>query len=144
MGAMPENARRVMAAFFFTSDGLVGTAGPNRCLVAKELSMISPSKRTSAEDRGQIQAGRTEDKTPGFDPAAAPQETDAEAGDGANPTGPATRHEARFTNQASFANAMRRPDNASGLNPGRRGPVLVIAAAVVLAAAVFLLAALLG
>ena len=116
--------------------------------------MISPSKRTPAEDRGQIQAGQIqagqvqagmpEDKTPGFDPAAAPEETDAEAGDAANPARPATRHEAKFTNQASFANAMRRPEDASGLHPGRKGPVLVIAAAVVLAAAAILLAALLA
>ncbi|WFP62160.1 hypothetical protein [Mesorhizobium sp. WSM4904] len=102
------------------------------------------SKRTPAEDRGQIQAGMTGDKTPGFDPAAAPQETDAEAGDAADTTGPATQHEPKFTNQASFANAMRRPENASGLQPGTKGPVLVIAALVILAAAAFLLAALLG
>jgi hypothetical protein len=33
-----------------------------------------------AQIRGDIQAGRTRDKRPGFDPAAAPLETDAEAG----------------------------------------------------------------
>jgi hypothetical protein len=123
---------------------LLEQQGRTEVWLRRSYRMISPSKRTPAEDRGQIQAGRTEDKTPGFDPAAAPLETDAEAGDAANPARPATRHEAKFTNQASFANAMRRPENASGLHPGRKGPVLVIAAAVVLAAAAILLAALLG
>jgi hypothetical protein len=33
-----------------------------------------------AAARGRIQAGETGDKVPGFDPAAAPLETDAEAG----------------------------------------------------------------
>ncbi|MET3594532.1 MULTISPECIES: hypothetical protein [Mesorhizobium] len=106
--------------------------------------MTSSSERTPAEDRGEIQAGMTQDKTPGFDPAAAPQETDAEAGDAAISSRPVARHEAKFTNQASFANAMRRPDNAPGLQPSRPGPVLVIAALVALAAVAFLLAALLG
>lgn len=35
---------------------------------------------TSAQLRGDIQAGLTGDKQPGFDPAMAPLETDAEAG----------------------------------------------------------------
>ncbi|THV12504.1 hypothetical protein E9677_17240 [Rhizobium rhizophilum] len=35
---------------------------------------------TSAQLRGDIQAGITGDKQPGFDPAMAPLETDAEAG----------------------------------------------------------------
>ncbi|CDX22552.1 conserved hypothetical protein [Mesorhizobium sp. ORS 3324] len=106
--------------------------------------MWPKSKRTPAEDRGEIQSGMTQDKTPGFDPAAAPQETDAEAGDFASSARPASRHQSSFPNQASFANAMRRPENASGLQPSRNGPVLVIAAFVGLAAIAFLLAALLG
>jgi len=42
-------------------------------------------KPTAAQLRGDIDNGRTGDKTPGFDPAAAPLETDAEAG-GTPPT----------------------------------------------------------
>lgn len=41
----------------------------------------------AAELRGHIDRGRTGDKTPGVDPAAAPMETDAEAG-GSPPTPP--------------------------------------------------------
>jgi hypothetical protein len=36
-------------------------------------------KPTSAQLRGDIDRGKTGDKTPGVDPAAAPMETDAEA-----------------------------------------------------------------
>lgn len=38
------------------------------------------SSKNPAEVRGDIQRGRTGDKRPGFDPAAAPLETDSEAG----------------------------------------------------------------
>ncbi|MBZ9846896.1 hypothetical protein LB565_02705 [Mesorhizobium sp. CA14] len=105
--------------------------------------MTAPTKRTPAEDRGEIQAGTNQDKTPGFDPAAAPLETDAEASGTTNPARPAALREPKFTNQASFANAMRRPENATGLRPARTAPVLVIAALVILAAVAFLFAALL-
>ncbi|TPI38193.1 hypothetical protein FJW07_17260 [Mesorhizobium sp. B3-1-9] len=102
---------------------------------------MSPNQRTSAEARGEIQAGRTQDKTPGFDPAAAPQETDAEAGDVATSAQPAEARKSNFTNQASFANAMRQPENAPDLQPRRSGPVLVVVALVVVAAVAFLVAA---
>jgi len=46
---------------------------------------MSKKKPTAAQLRGDINSGKTGDKTPGFDPAAAPMETDAEAG-GAAPT----------------------------------------------------------
>lgn len=46
------------------------------------------TERTLAADRGDIQAGATRDKTPGFDPAAAPQETDAEAAGTPSPASP--------------------------------------------------------
>jgi hypothetical protein len=46
---------------------------------------MAKQKPTSAQLRGDINSGKTGDKTPGFDPAAAPMETDAEAG-GAPPT----------------------------------------------------------
>ncbi|AZO08360.1 MULTISPECIES: hypothetical protein [unclassified Mesorhizobium] len=106
--------------------------------------MNARTGRTPSEDRGDIQAGETRDKTPGFDPAAAPQETDAEAADVASPARPAERRGAEFTNQASFANAMRPLESEPTLQPGRNGPVLVIAALVVVAAVAFLLAATLG
>ncbi len=41
---------------------------------------MAEEKPTAAQVRGDIDKGRTGDKTPGFDPAAAPMETDAEAG----------------------------------------------------------------
>ncbi|PBB33086.1 hypothetical protein [Mesorhizobium sp. WSM3868] len=106
--------------------------------------MTSPSKRRPAEGRGEMQMGFTRDKTPGFDPSAAPQETDAEAGGSTSSAHRVASDEPKFTNQASFADAMQRPQNAPGLQPSRNGPVLVIAALVVLAGAAFLLAARLG
>lgn len=100
--------------------------------------------RSPAEDRGDIQSGVTEDKTPGFDPAAAPQETDAEAADtGAVPV-PAATGTPGFANQASFADAMRLPDDERAPAPSKNGPVLVIVALVVVAAVVFVVAAMLG
>jgi hypothetical protein len=102
---------------------------------------MPPNQRTPAEARGEIQAGRTQDKTPGFDPAAAPQEADAEAGDVPTSATPAATRKPNFTNQASFANAMRPPENAPDLQPRRNGPVLVIVALVVVAAVTFLFAA---
>ncbi|TPI11045.1 hypothetical protein FJW06_21475 [Mesorhizobium sp. B4-1-3] len=102
---------------------------------------MSPKQRPSAEARGEIQAGRTQDKTPGFDPAAAPLEADAEAGAVPTSSAPVEPRKPNFTNQASFANAMRPPENAPDLEPRRNGPVLVIVALVVLAAVAFLLAA---
>lgn len=41
---------------------------------------MSAAKDNPANIRGDIQAGLTGDKKPGFDPAAAPLETDSEAG----------------------------------------------------------------
>ncbi|SFQ07873.1 hypothetical protein SAMN03159463_05580 [Mesorhizobium sp. NFR06] len=102
---------------------------------------MSPNERTPAADRSQIQAGRTQDKTPGFDPAVAPQETDAEAAGFPSFSAPATRNEPYFTNQASFANAMRPPKDEPDLQPRSSGLMLAIMALVVLAAVVFLLAA---
>lgn len=102
---------------------------------------MSPNQRTPAEARGEIQAGRTQDKTPGFDPAAAPQEADAEASDAPTSAQPAEPRKPNFTNQASFANAMRPPEDAPDLQPRSNGPVLVIVALVVVAAVAFLVAA---
>ncbi|TIX42947.1 MAG: hypothetical protein E5V40_05110 [Mesorhizobium sp.] len=103
--------------------------------------MSAQPAATPSGFRGNIQAGATQD-TPGFDPAAAPQETDAEAA--ATPTSPKAQHPANFTNQASFANAMRPMDSEPSLRPGNNWPVLVIAAVVVLAAVVFVIAAMLS
>lgn len=74
---------------------------------------MSETKRQSAEIRGDIQRGQTGDKVPGFDPAAAPMETDAEAGGAsATPLGPdihTQRSSAnRNTNESSSGDAMRR------------------------------------
>lgn len=41
---------------------------------------MATSRETAANIRGDIQQGKSGDKMPGFDPAAAPMETDSEAG----------------------------------------------------------------
>ncbi|ESX09499.1 hypothetical protein X768_17740 [Mesorhizobium sp. LSJC265A00] len=106
--------------------------------------MIMDVERNPAEDRGDIQSGVTEDKTPGFDPAAAPMETDAEAADTCAVPVPAATGTPAFANQASFANAMRRPDDEHAPAPSKNGPVLAIVALVVVAAVVFVVAAILA
>jgi hypothetical protein len=106
--------------------------------------MAKHRDQTPAKTRGDIQAGATQDKTPGFDPAAAPGETDAEAADVTNPAAEARpRRQPEFTNEASFGNAMRPVESKPGLQPGKNWPVLVIAAVVLIAAAVFVIAAML-
>ncbi|MER8405307.1 hypothetical protein NKH16_11220 [Mesorhizobium sp. M1307] len=108
------------------------------------MTDAAPLGRSPAQARGDIDAGREGDKTPGIDPAAAPMETDAESAGNAPPKSPAARHETpEFTNQASYANAMRPLKDEPDVQPSRYGPVLVIAAIVVLAAAVFIGAAML-
>ncbi|MCG7508256.1 hypothetical protein [Mesorhizobium retamae] len=67
-------------------------------------------KRTPQQVHADIQAGKYRDKTPGFDPSAAPMETDAEAG-GAS-THPDDEQAGRVEhptvqNQASTGSAMR-------------------------------------
>jgi hypothetical protein len=62
---------------------------------------------------GAVDSGTFEDKTGGIDPAAAPMETDAEAGGFAQPGasgGPPASDQVRNTkrNEASYGNAMRR------------------------------------
>lgn len=107
--------------------------------------MIKVSSPTPAAARSEVQAGATQDKTPGFDPAIAPLETDAEAADTQNPVAgtspPRTR--SKFENDASFANAMRPVEGEPELRPGGNWPVLVIAAVVLIAAVVFLTAGML-
>ncbi|SJM32607.1 conserved hypothetical protein [Mesorhizobium delmotii] len=107
--------------------------------------MAGQRDQTPAKARGDIQAGATQDKTPGFDPAAAPEETDAEAADVPNPAaGARPRRQPEFTNEASFGNAMRPVESKPRLQPGKNWPVLVIAAVVLIAGAVFVIAAMLG
>ncbi|RWM14860.1 MAG: hypothetical protein E5X53_24920 [Mesorhizobium sp.] len=106
--------------------------------------MAARRDQTPAEARGDIQAGATQDKTPGFDPAAAPEETDAEAADVPNPVAEARpQRQPEFTNEASFADAMRPVGSEPDLQPRSNWPVLVIAAVVLVAAAVFVIAAML-
>jgi hypothetical protein len=109
---------------------------------------MTSTDRTPSQDRGRIQTGATGDKTPGFDPAAAPLETDAEAGDAPSvaratpPREPGAANKASgFTNEASFANAMQPMEGEAKLQPRRNWPVLIIAAIVIVAAAVFVVAA---
>ncbi|TIP87109.1 MAG: hypothetical protein E5X63_09965 [Mesorhizobium sp.] len=105
---------------------------------------MMPVRRDQTKARGDIQAGATQDKTPGFDPAAAPEKTDAEAAGMPNPVAEARpRRQPEFTNEASFGDAMRPIGSEPGLQPGKNWPVLVIAAVVLIAAAVFVIAAML-
>ncbi|WP_067216180.1 hypothetical protein [Stappia indica] len=97
--------------------------------------------QTAANVRGDIQKGRTGDKVPGFDPAAAPMETDAEAA-GTQPPPPSG--DARQTAEAastdttppyayasSNASAMRPFDRQKPKSSVRMVTVAMIAAAVV-------------
>ncbi|MER8392946.1 hypothetical protein NKH10_13665 [Mesorhizobium sp. M1340] len=108
------------------------------------MTDAAPVGRSPAQARGDIDAGRGGDKTPGIDPAAAPMETDAESAGSVPAKDRSAPHEKpEFTNQASYANAMRPLKDEPDVQPRRYGPVLVIAAIVVLAAAVFIGAAML-
>lgn len=49
------------------------------------MKTVPADKSSGARARGAIQRGETGDKAPGFDPAAAPMETDAEAGGNSQP-----------------------------------------------------------
>ncbi len=96
--------------------------------------------RNPAQVRGDIEQGRTGDKTGGFDPAAAPYETDAEAGgtplSGAQtaPAGTARPQPVPGGEQLAHGSAMR---PFEGKETGRGGATLwigAIAALVVIAA----------
>jgi hypothetical protein len=71
------------------------------------------ANRPTARDRGDIQQGYTGDKVPGFDPAAAPLETDAEAAGTPQPqsqevrAGGLSNDSASNTNSSSHGTAMR-------------------------------------
>jgi hypothetical protein len=109
--------------------GFSGTAGRLVSSVRQRSRAMSP--KPAFTDKSVIGAGRESDKTPGFDPATAPLETDAEAaGTRTDETGNgAVRSAPHFRNQATFANAMRPARGAP--RPGHIGPVLVIVAVVV-------------
>ena len=78
-----------------------------------------------AELRGDIQAGRTGDKRPGFDPAMAPLETDSEAG--GTSLSPDQIRTARETQTAGksqdtsrdYADAMRTHSDIRDFTPSR-------------------------
>jgi len=75
-----------------------------------------PKSRPSANPaqvRGDIERGSTGDKLPGFDPAAAPLETDAEAG--GEPLSP---------DQVSNISGREEPRNQGSRNEGSHGPAL--------------------
>ena len=76
------------------------------------MKTVSPQKSSGARARGAIQRGETGDKVPGFDPAAAPMETDAEAGGSSQP---AEDHGARPLTAAVKPDESNAPSYASGL-----------------------------
>lgn len=84
--------------------------------------------------RQLTQEGRTEDKVPGYDPAAAPMETDQEAGSGGNPSAPIdARSEPARPAATSSADAMRRLNTGdAGRSPGRTAAIWMGAGVVVL------------
>lgn len=104
----------------------------------------STDEPTPARQRADIDAGRKGDKTPGFDPAVAPMETDAEAG--GDTTGPSANPQPdsrpRFRNEASFGDAMLPMVTEPKLEPGRTGPVMVLAGAAIVILVVVIAAAL--
>ncbi len=105
------------------------------------------TKQSAANIRGDIQTGLSGDKKPGFDPAAAPMETDGEAGGV-----PLSEEQVRISRESQFhpdpsdhqgtdATAMRRFDRqVSGANHTVVWPLAlaVIAALVLVVAAVWM------
>jgi hypothetical protein len=100
------------------------------------------NRRTPQQERAAIDAGRKGDKTPGFDPAVAPMETDAEAaGTHTRSTEDAGADSSpRFRNAAAFDNAMR--PKAGLPNPQQHGALWVIGAMVLVIAIIIGAAAL--
>lgn len=96
--------------------------------------------KTGAQVRGSIQSGDSGDIRPGFDPGAAPMETDAEAGGH-----PVTPQEAaialedraglRPDRQRNFDVAMRDPETGGTTSQtGRLSPLIIIVVILVLIA----------
>ncbi|QKK33313.1 hypothetical protein FE844_027510 (plasmid) [Rhizobium indicum] len=95
---------------------------------------------TGAQVRGQIQSGDTGDIRPGFDPAAAPMETDAEAAGAPITTDQARtalddRANVKPDRQSNFDVAMRQPGSAKTTSQtGRIFPTGLLIAILVAAA----------
>lgn len=93
------------------------------------MKTVSPQKSSGARARGAIQRGETGDKVPGFDPAAAPMETDAEAGGSSQPAGeqgprPEIPVRADDSNASSHASGLRDLENGSAQM--REGPAYLV------------------
>ncbi|MBX4917242.1 hypothetical protein [Rhizobium bangladeshense] len=93
--------------------------------------MTHNNRRNAAEVRGQIQSGESRDIRSGFDPAAAPLETDAEAA--GQPLGPQEVETALHTQsrgaadrQRNYDVAMREPGTAGTEPQSIRSPALRI------------------
>lgn len=82
------------------------------------IKTVSPDKSSGARARGAIQRGYTGDKVPGIDPAAAPLETDAEAGGSSQPAG---ERESRPTTAPEIVTVRGDDSNASSHTSGLRG-----------------------
>lgn len=100
----------------------------------------TPSERI--REQAQREAGGNE-KTPGFDPAAAPLETDAEAS-GYAVSDSQLEGPRQFRNASSYGDAMRPMEGASKKAPERMLPLFIIAGFIAAAMAVIILAAALG
>lgn len=102
--------------------------------------MTEPSRTSELGARAATERGETGDKIPGFDPAAAPMETDAEAGGspsgGAAPVASAPAAGTHRPPQSSTGSAMQA---MAGVDTpgGKRGWLLVVTILAVIAAAVF-------
>ncbi|CAN7704021.1 hypothetical protein LJR098_002550 [Rhizobium sp. LjRoot98] len=93
--------------------------------------MTKYKNTTGAQVRGQIQSGETGDIRPGFDPAAAPIETDAEAA--GQPITPeqariavADRRHLKPDVQENFDGAMRKPNGVKKLPDIALHPVAIV------------------
>lgn len=97
-----------------------------------------------AQVRGDIQAGDTGDKRPGFDPALAPLETDSEAGgvglEGASAELARTsqRSDVNRGPDPSFSSAMRPPERPIRRHAPRWAWPVAVAVAVAAALVVFI------
>lgn len=103
--------------------------------------MTEPSGSSELGARAATERGGTGDRIPGFDPAAAPMETDAEAGGapsgGAAPVPSAPAAGIHRPPQTSTGSAMRATPGVDTPG-GTRGWLPVAAILAVIAAAVFL------
>ena len=105
-----------------TKLGLLALAWQQEELIMAQTNGRDPNP---AELRGDIQAGRTGDKRPGFDPAMAPLETDSEAGGTSLSaeqinTARATQTAGKPTDTSrEFSDAMRETPGVRDFTPSR-------------------------